>query len=211
MVEQLTLNQRVVGSIPTRRTILSEQDRVACSDKIKYGGRINSISDGEKQVLERAAAGDTSAAKTLIERYLKLLFGFSSSFAPFSRDQAFNVTVTAFARTLQRHPHIERDGEWMVALFREGLAECMRTAPAGSANLKNGQLQIIHEALIRLSPSDKAMLLLRDQCHFPFETIAAIFGTSASESRSACLVARERLRGALKDILNKTSEAGHGL
>ena len=172
---------------------------------------INSISDGEKEILERATAGDTPAVQTLIERYLKLLFGFSASFAPFSREQAFHITVASFARTLQRHPRVSRDGEWMLALFREGLAECIRTAPVGSADLKNEQLKIIHEALIRLSPSDKAILLFRDQCHFPFETIGAIFGTSGQESRSACLVSRERLRGAVQEILNKSSGVGHGL
>ena len=99
----------------------------------------------------------------------------------------------------------------MLALFREGLAECMRTAPMGSTGPKNEQLRIIREALIRLSPSDKAILLFRDQCHFPFETIGAIFETGGQESRSACLAARERLRGAVREILDKATGAGHGL
>ena len=173
------------------------------------GDSINSISDGEKELLDRSAA-DPSAAKTLVERYLKLLFGFSVSFAPFSRGQAFNITVASFAKTLQRHPHVSRDGEWMLALFREGLAECVRTAPAGNADLKKEPLKTVHEALIRLSPADKAILLFRDQCGFSFETIGAIFGTGSQESRSVCMTARERLRGAVKEILEKPG-AGHGM
>ncbi len=159
--------------------------------------------DGEKQLLDRASAGDAAAAKSLIERYLKLLFGFAASFAPFSREQAFNITVVSSARTLRRHPRVERDGEWMLALFREGLAECIRTAPAGNAASPNEQLKIVREALIRLSAADKATLLLRDQCHFSFETAGAVLGMSAAESRSSCLAARERLRDAVKEVLEK--------
>ena len=143
-------------------------------------------------------------------RYLKLVFGFSMSFAPFSREQAFTITVASFAKTLQKHPHIVQDGEWMPVLFRGTLAECMRLAPLGGTDFRQGPLKTVQEALIRLSPGDKALLLFRDQCHFSFETIGSILGTGSQESRSACLAARERLRGALKEILAKP-EAGHGV
>ena len=172
--------------------------------------KINFIGGGERQILERVAMGDPLEVKILIERYLKLLFGFSISFAPFSRDQAFQITVTSFAKTLQQYQKILKNEEWLVGLFREGLAECMRTSPTGGGEpLQKEPLKIIREALFRLSSHDKAILLLRDQCHFSFESIAEILGVDIHQSRSACLVAREHLRAAVKEILDKASGADH--
>lgn len=131
------------------------------------------------------------------------------SFAPFSREQAFGMTVTSFVETLRRHPQILRDGEWVVALFRQGVAECMQTAPQGVGDFKKEPLKIIREAFFQLSPADKVVLLLRDQCHLPFESLAAILGMEIPESRSVCLAARERFRAIVKEILDKPPEDSH--
>ena len=168
---------------------------------------INSIIDGEKQLLDRASAGDAAAAKSLIERYLKLLFSFVISFAPFGREQAFHVTVASFVRAFQKYPRVAADGEWLQALFRETLGECARVVPSGGMDLRKEPLRTVHQALLQLSLSDKTLLLLRDQCHFSFETIAAILGSTAQESRLTCLAARERLRATLGEILQKPGAA----
>jgi len=64
-------------------------------------------------------------------------------------------------------------------------------------------LKIVREALTRLSPEDKSVLLFRDQCHFSFERIANILGNQPRQARSACLAARERLREAVQAVLEK--------
>ncbi len=54
---------------------------------------------------------------------------------------------------------------------------------------------------MRVSPDDRAALLLRDQCHLPLEQVAAVIGVSEREIRLTCLTARERLRMKVKELL----------
>ncbi len=119
------------------------------------------------------------------------------------------MTVSSFAKTLGQNLSISKDGDWVVALFRSALAQCLQTTPAGSQNFTKEPLKTVREALFQLSSTDKIVLLLRDQCHFSFEVIAEILGMSVQESRSECLAARERLRGAVKEILDKSSGTNH--
>jgi hypothetical protein len=172
---------------------------------------ITCISDGEKDILERAI-NDPGARRTLVERYEKILFGFVLSFASFSREQAFEITVSSLTQTLKQTRHIPRDGVFLEALFRRALKEFEGTIPAGSADLsaignfpehKRESLKIIRQALASLSPEDKTVLLLRDQCHFSFERIAGILGVGPRKAKSVCLAARERLRGVVQAILEK--------
>lgn len=172
---------------------------------------IKCISDGEKDILERAGS-DPGARKGLVERYQRSLFGFILSFASFSREQAFQIATSSFIQTLGEIRRIPRDGIFLEALFRRTLREFEGKIPAGSADLaafgdlpahKKESLKVIREALIRLAPEDKAVLLFRDQCHFSFDRISGILGTQPKQARSACLAARERLRGAVQAVLEK--------
>ena len=198
MVEQLTLNQRVVGSNPTRCTTLRREEKLTSSN------------DDKKQALSRAAIGNEDVLRPLIERSLRPLFGFSLCYAAYSREQAFRITVSSFVKALRSRSG--QDGTFVEALFREALAECGRTTPAGVSDLapfgdlpapQQPSLKIVREALVQLAPHEKAVLLLRDQCHLPFERISAILGTGVREARLACLAARERLRTCVQGILEK--------
>jgi DNA-directed RNA polymerase specialized sigma24 family protein len=173
--------------------------------------RIKCISDGEKDILERAIS-DRGARKLIVERYQKLLFGFVLSFASFSREQAFEIAASSFVHTFSQMRRISMDGAFLEELFRRALREFDGIIPAGNADLtafgdfpppKKESLKIVREALIRLSSEDKAVLLLRDQCHLSFERIAGILGTQPRQTRSACLASRERLREAVQALLEK--------
>ena len=72
-----------------------------------------------------------------------------------------------------------KDGEWMQALFREALAQCAQTAPMGGQDAPKETLKTVRAALSQLSPNDKILILLRDQCHFSFEVVGTIVGVSA--------------------------------
>jgi len=120
------------------------------------------------------------------------------------------MTVSVFTETLRAHPNGGQDEAFLPALFRGILAECGRVTPAGVAGLEPfGQLLtptqqsllIVREALTQVSAENRAILLLRDQCHLPFRHIAYVIGISDREIRSACLAAREQLRSKVKDSL----------
>ncbi len=171
------------------------------------------VSDGEKDLIERAVS-DPSARKALVERYEKLLFGFILSFAPFNREQAFEITVASFTHALKQMPRVPRDGVFLEGLFRQALKEFEGIIPGGSADLsslgevslqKKESLKIVREALIRLSSEDKSVLLLRDQCHFSFDRIAGALGVQPRQAKSVCLIARERLREAVQSVLEQRS------
>ncbi len=176
---------------------------------------IKCVSDGEKDILERAI-GEPGARKLLIERYEKLLFGFILSFAAFSREQAFEIASNSFTAAFQQMQRIPRDGFFLEGLFRQALKEFEGMIPGGRGDLstigdfpppRKESLKIVREALIYLSPEDKAILLLRDQCHFSFERISGILGSQPRAIRSACLGARERLREAVQVVLEKKMRA----
>lgn len=71
-------------------------------------------------------------------------------------------------------------------------------------------LAIVREALMRVSSDDRAVLLLRDQCHLPLDQVAAVMGVSGREIQRVCLTARERLRMKVKEQL-ETPERKNGL
>ena len=196
------------AAIPARRTI--------------YFWELNTSNNGEaKGVFKSTALEDEAALKGLVEPYLKPLFGFSLSYAPYSREQAFQITVSSFARTLRESIASGRQGISPEALFRHALEECERTPPTGTPALtpfaasipvaRQASLKIVREALIRLPRQDKAVLLLRDQCHLPFDRIAAVLGIGASQAESACLAAREHLRASVKDVLEQALGDGHAV
>ena len=145
-----------------------------------------------------------------MERYQKLLFGFLLSYAPLSREQAFRITADSFIKSFQEDPPDPHDGYFLESVFRQAIKACEVHIPAGAPDViplenvpapKEGSLKIVRKAVFHLSPGDKAIILLRDQCHLPFEHIAAVMGTDARQVRSACLASRERLREAMRHIL----------
>ena len=146
-------------------------------------------------------------------RYQKLLFALVLSYAPFSREQAFEITVSSLVHSF-RDPSASQEGGLRTSLFKKVLERCRTSAPAGVAALSPSgsispldqmSLRIIHEALIGLSASDKEPLLLRDQAHLPMATVAAILDIGEPQARSHCLAARERLRDAVRSLLEKKS------
>ncbi len=149
--------------------------------------------------------------KAFVERYEKIVFGFILSFASFSREQAFEVTVSSFTHTL-RDASLAGDDMLIEDLIRQVLRALEGVIPGGDAGLsafgdfpahKKEHLKIVREGLIHLPKEDKTALLLRDQCHFSFERIAGILGTQPRQAKSACLAARERLRRAVQAVLVK--------
>ena len=143
------------------------------------------------------------------------MFGFLLSYAPLSREQAFQITADSFVKVFQEGPLDPHDGAFLESVFRHALKACEVHIPAGVPDriplddvpaLNKGSLKIVRKAVLRLPPGDKAIILLRDQCHLPFEHIAAVIGMDARQVRSACLLSRERLREAMRDILEDKRE-----
>ena len=172
---------------------------------------IHSITDGEKGLLSRAAV-NPAELKILVERYQKLLFGFALSFASFSREQAFDISSASLVHALQLKRQVLRDGEFLEEIFRETIRKCLEEVPTGSPDLtafgdlsshSKEFLKIVRQALVTLSAQDKCVLLLRDQCHFTFAGIAPILDMEISKARLFCLEARERLRTAVQNILER--------
>jgi hypothetical protein len=173
------------------------------------------MSNGEKEPILRAT--EDEALKAVIDRFLRPVFGFVLSFGKYSREQAFRITALSFVKAMRSKGASPFDSAFIEPLFRQVLAECDSVQPAGIPGLDafgplSGplpSLKIVREALIQLSPSDKALLLLRDQCHLPFERISAITGSPVRDARSACLTARERLRARVTEVLQ--AGPSHGM
>jgi DNA-directed RNA polymerase specialized sigma24 family protein len=154
--------------------------------------------------------GGSDSRKALIKQHEKLLFGFILSFAPFSREQAFQMAVSSFIEVFKEARLDPENGAFLEGLFRTALKKFEGVVPSGAAGFsafgapassKKEALKIVREGLFHLTPEDKAVILLRDQCHFSFERIAAILKTRPQQARSSCLVARERLREVVKNLL----------
>ncbi len=158
---------------------------------------------------------EEAALKTLIARYVKLLFPLCLSWGSFSREQAFDITLTTFIQTI-RDPQAKRDSpEFVETLFRCLFAECAKVQATGPRDLtafgklpslQQPSLLIVREALMSVSVEDRELLLLRDQCHLPFARIGAILRVGERQVRSNCLAARERFRLQVEKLLRDSGE-----
>lgn len=162
---------------------------------------------------------DESQLNPLISRHLRPLFGFVLSFSPYSREQAFRISVAAFSKTLSE-PGLSSERQFEERLFRHVLSECDGTPATGAPGLsafgemhaaQRQSLAMVREALVALPANDKALLLLRDQCHLPFEQIGAVLGMDARHARANCLAAREKLRAGVQQMLSKPTGSGHAM
>lgn len=147
-----------------------------------------------------------------VEMYGKRVFGFVLSFAAFTREQAFNITVAAFIQTLKERGSGAGEAAFLEELFRRVMQESESVPPSGDAGLSafgdlpshnKGSLGIVREGFLQLSPENKKILLLRDQCHFSFETIGGILQLPPLRAKSSCLAARELFREAVQAVLKK--------
>ena len=127
--------------------------------------------------------------------------------------------MSSFTKALRDCGRCIEEGDFLEALFRKAIEECGVVLPSGVSGLEpfgdlssqqQSSLKIVREAAIQLSAADKAILLLRDQCHLPFERMASILNINSREARSSCMAARERLRAAVQAILTKPGKA-HGV
>ena len=119
------------------------------------------------------------------------------------------MTTESFVRALGENPP-PNESAAVESLFKALLAQCSSAAGLGPTGLEVFGLEaskqpssvgIARKALLKLSPKDRALLLLRDQCHLPFERIAGIIGSAVRETRSDCLAAREHLRTLVQALI----------
>jgi RNA polymerase sigma-70 factor, ECF subfamily len=121
-------------------------------------------------------------------------------FAAGRRDIADDAVAEAFARALERADSVREPRPWLYrTAFRIARAELRRTADPidgldGQASPESGGLGELTGALRRLSPSQRAAIVLHYEEDLPVREVARFMGSTAGAVRVHLHAGRRRLR-----------------
>lgn len=121
-----------------------------------------------------------------------------------NREIASDAVAEAFAQALRRGPHLKRPEAWIWrAAFRIAYGELKRWRDrwpeVETAYRTDHRLFEIGEALRRLTPHQRASVVLADYAGYPHREIATILGSSVSAVAVHVYRGRQRLRALLED------------
>jgi RNA polymerase sigma-70 factor (ECF subfamily) len=175
-------------------------------------------------LLERAREGDTAARAEVYRTFERPVRTLARRLVPqrmAAEDLAHDVFVDVFTRLHQfdgrgsfagwvrsitvtrclmhlRSPW-QRSRRWFEGSDEDAFDAALRAAPAGEAGVRDRVVQIdLERALARLGDTARAVVWLHDVEGYTHGEIGALFGASASFSKSQLARAHERLRASLE-------------
>lgn len=152
--------------------------------------------------------------KDFIDIYQRDIFALALSLVGGNRDAAYDLTVASFVKVLPGFSPLEKEDRIFCRLVRAVLAtgEDVKVIPSrgetefsGLPAEKRQSLQFVRQALQKLSWATRARILLRDQMHLSYQTIAAIERISPRKAKIQVIEARAALRSSLDEILRTQS------
>jgi RNA polymerase sigma-70 factor (ECF subfamily) len=169
--------------------------------------------DQERLWVRAAQRGDTEAFRRLLDRYDRRLLYFVRRFLP-DVHQAFDVMQDVWLTVFRRLPALRAPEAFRVWLYRIAhdrvvsvLRRCRREeevhanwrdhhadATDGGHELTFDSAELVHQALERLSPEHREVLLLRFLEGLSVEDIARAVGCGAGTVKSRLHYARQALR-----------------
>jgi RNA polymerase sigma-70 factor (ECF subfamily) len=167
-------------------------------------------SQGEIELVRRAQAGDREAFGLLAEQHQRTLFRFLFGMVA-DHHAAEELTQEMLLRVFPRIRDLENPAGalvWLLAigrnLGRKWLRRRRRVIPLdpetpapGPDRRKDERLADVLEALRRLKPADREVLMLCEVEGLPHSDVAAITGQTETALRSRLMRARRRLQALL--------------
>lgn len=179
----------------------------------------------EMQLVDRALRGDRDAFARLVERNQDRLYA-SMLHVTGSADEAEEVVQEAFIRAFVKLDTFQRHSQFFTWLYRIAFnsaltrrrkkrpktsleqtreATGLEVVDAGDAVdeglLRRERVDLVREALRRLTDEHRAILVLREMEDYPYETIAEILEISVGTVRSRLSRARAQLKKTLERMM----------
>lgn len=178
--------------------------------------------DLDRALVRRCLAGERTAAGELVDRYQRRLFNVALRMLGNVQD-AEDVVQTVFGNAfhaLRSYSPKFRFFSWIYRMtVNESLNALKRrkptvtlddepeiAAPGYSPDSAKDAEERVGQALMYLTPDDRAVVVLRHFASFSYDEIAKVLDIPAQTVKSRLFTARQRLRIALLE----RSPAGHG-
>jgi RNA polymerase sigma-70 factor (ECF subfamily) len=187
---------------------------------------VNSLPD--EQLLKLYRSGDSSALGVLLERYQSRLYNSILRICK-NHDDAMELSADAFVKAIENVERFEQASGFYTWLFRigvngalnfvrrksrfkffsfdgftdaeqSGVYEPGSAAPGPAEDIERKEREtLLTEALGRLEPNHRTVIVLRDIEQMSYEEIAAVLSISLGTVKSRLFRAREALRNELRD------------
>lgn len=171
--------------------------------------------ESDEVLAERASRGDSQAFEVLVDRYQRVIFNLALRMTG-NWEDARELTQDVFVRTWRGLHGFDPRLRFFSWIYRIAIHACLnfrrrsgrQETLAGEVESKEAgpeqqveALEVetkIHEALDRLPPGDRQLLVLRHFLDRSYEEIAEVLRVPAKTVKSRLYAARQRLRGELE-------------
>lgn len=170
--------------------------------------------DDDARLVQECLRGRTHAFGLLVDRYHGVIFNLALRMVRDMQD-AEDVTQTAFLKAYEHLDRYDPAYKFFSWLYRIAVNESLKmlkqrrgfepldpnldaddATPDDTIERADTSARV-GEALLALSPEDRALLILKHMQGFSYDEIAFVFDTSAQTVKSRLYTARQRLRGVL--------------
>lgn len=166
-------------------------------------------------LVRRCLDGDGRAFEEIVHRYEKLLFNVALRMTN-DREDARDIAQTVFLKAWRRLDTFDGRYKFFSWIYRilmnETLNVLARRRPAGPLDERIEDRQptperhaeqrqvrdLVHGALMELSPDDRELIVLRHLLHHGYEEIGELLGIPPKTVKSRLYTARQRLCHALR-------------
>lgn len=171
------------------------------------------IDDEDRELVRRYLAGHRDAAGGLVDRYQARLFNVALRMLGDAQD-AEDVTQTVFLKAFVKLGSYDPKYRFFSWIYRLTVNECLNAlkrrkrtvtledviaAPATESDVVAEAQDRVGQALMRLKPDDRAVVVLRHFVSFSYERIADVLDIPVRTVKSRLFTARERLRLTLRE------------
>lgn len=192
------------------------------------------MSDGERELIERAKGGDREALDALLHKYQAAIYRFGLRLCRDEEDaeDIAQETMFAMANSIEAYRGDAALSTWLYTIARshcikkrrrskfapteerslddESFVEAKRLSPEGDgpdeALIKRELESALSEAIDSLEPAYREVLILRDVEGFRAKEASEILGISVSALKSRLHRARITVRDAIAPLLNDSIE-----
>ncbi len=206
--------------------IVSVDVRAAESAEPVAAWRSTAVMDeiDDRELVAQAKAGSEDAFTALVRRYHERIFKVAARIVRTAED-AEDVTQEVFARALGALDRFDFRASfytWLVSIARNAAFDSWRAGrrTRTTYNIEGGfetfehessidpvrkntereRSEKVHRALMRLSPQDRTLLVLREFEDMQYEEIAAVLGCPVGTVESGIHRARKKLKTLLGDV-----------
>ncbi len=167
--------------------------------------------------------GDDSAFVALYQHYKSPVFDFSVRMLG-DTDEAGDIVQGVFLKVWERRGQLrrpERFAQWLMAMTRNDCLSALRKrkneadlpddipdlalTPAADQVQRRDEIGMVCDAVGRLKPELREVIVLREYHEYSYREIGAIIGVDEDLVRSRLFSARRKLHEMLKDVMTERS------